>query len=201
MRVRVPMWLPGACNAAAWLGSSSCVRAHLACAGGEVGVAHAPTRARTVAAWLAGLGRYVLLPGWDASDPEQQRLMAQHLYGNGAARTPTVAEDLAMFESAGFRVEEHYDFANLGHQIYGDEAVPWWGDLQPNWYFSLLPAHPWVRRPLPALLRVLAWLGLVPADVPRVAELMNEGGDGLSGLGKLNAITPQYYVLAVKPEA
>jgi sterol 24-C-methyltransferase len=145
--------------------------------------------------------RYVLLPGWDGSDPEHQRLMQLHLYGNGAARTPTIAEDLAMFEAAGFRVEEHYDFANLGYEIYGDQAFPWWGDLQFNWYFSLLPAHPWVRRPLPAILRGLAWLGLVPADVPRVAELMNDGGDGLSGLGKLNAITPQYYVLAIKPEA
>lgn len=30
---------------------------------------------------------------------------------------------------------------------------------------------------------------------------MNEGGDGLSGLGKVGAITPQYYVLGVKPKA
>ena len=70
-----------------------------------------------------------------------------------------------------------------------------------NWAFKLLPAHPWVRGPLPALLRGLAALGLVPPDVPKAAELMNEGGDGLSGLGKLNAITPQYYVLGVKPTA
>ena len=28
---------------------------------------------------------------------------------------------------------------------------------------------------------------------------MNIGGDGLSGLGKIGAITPQYYVLGVKP--
>ena len=101
---------------------------------------HPRAHARTVAAC-------VLLPGWDASDPQQQRLMAQHLYGDGAARTPTIAEDLAMFEAVGFRVEEHYDFANPGHQIYGGEAaVPWWGDLQPKRYFSLLPVHhPWVR--------------------------------------------------------
>jgi hypothetical protein len=38
-----------------------------------------------------------------------------------------------------------------------------------------------------------------PEDVPKAAELMNAGGDGLSGLGKHKAITPQYYVLAVKP--
>lgn len=29
---------------------------------------------------------------------------------------------------------------------------------------------------------------------------MNEGGDGLSGLGKAGAITPQYYVLGIKPQ-
>lgn len=29
---------------------------------------------------------------------------------------------------------------------------------------------------------------------------MNEGGDGLSGLGKVGAITPQYYVLGIKPQ-
>ena len=28
---------------------------------------------------------------------------------------------------------------------------------------------------------------------------MNEGGDGLSGLGKVGAITPQYYIGAIKP--
>ena len=33
----------------------------------------------------------------------------------------------------------------------------------------------------------------------QAAELMNEGGDGLSGLGKVKAITPQYYVLGIKP--
>ena len=40
---------------------------------------------------------------------------------------------------------------------------------------------------------------MIPADVLKAAELMNEGGDGLSGLGKVNAITPQYYVLGIKP--
>ena len=34
-----------------------------------------------------------------------------------------------------------------------------------------------------AILRVLAAAGLVPADVPKAAELMNAGGDGLSGTG------------------
>lgn len=148
---------------------------------------------------LVGM-EYNLLPGWNASDPEQQRLMAMHLHGNGAAKTPTIEENLAQFRAAGFEVVEHYDFANLGEQIYGEDNFPWWGDLQFNTEFSLLPAHPWVRRPLPAILSVLAFFGIVPQDVPRVAELMNEGGDGLSGLGKLKAITPQYYVLAVKPK-
>lgn len=143
---------------------------------------------------------YNLLPGWKPEDPEHQRLMQMHLHGNGAAKTPTIEEDLAMFKAAGFEVQEHYDFANLGDEIYGEDNMPWWADLQFNWYFQLLPAHPWIRRPLPYVLRVLAALGVVPKDVPKVAELMNEGGDGLSGLGKLNAITPQYYVLAIKPE-
>jgi len=39
----------------------------------------------------------------------------------------------------------------------------------------------------------------VPEDVPKAAALLNDGGDGLSLLGKEGAITPQYYVLAVKP--
>ena len=36
-------------------------------------------------------------------------------------------------------------------------------------------------------------------QVPKAAELMNEGGDGLAGLGKEMAITTQYYVLGIKP--
>merc|ERR1719220_1121221 len=104
-----------------------------------------------------------------------------------------------MFRDAGFEIVEHYDFANLGEEIYGDENVAWWADLLFNWNFQLLPAHPWVRRPLPYFLKALAYVGLLPKDIPRVADLMNEGGDGLAGLGKLKAITCQYYVLARKP--
>jgi hypothetical protein len=94
--------------------------------------------------------------------------------------------------------------------------------------FSLLPAHPIVRHTLPYFLRAFAavslisdaltfrlflaravnyimtpssllQIGLVPADVVKAAELMNDGGDGLSGLGRVGAITPQYYVLGIKP--
>ena len=143
---------------------------------------------------------YNLLEGWNPNDPVQQELMRLHLHGNGAAKTPTIEEDLQMIRDAGFTVEEHFDFANLGNEIYGEtDAFPWWGDLQFNWAFKLLPAHPWIRRPLPKILNFFSSMGLVPADVPKAAELMNEGGDGLSGLGKLNAITPQYYVLGIKP--
>lgn len=47
---------------------------------------------------------YVLLDGWKPEDPEQQRLMRLHLHGNGAAKTPTIEEDLAMIKAAGFEV-------------------------------------------------------------------------------------------------
>lgn len=87
-----------------------------------------------------------------------------------------------------------------GDKVYGhDNTWQWWADLQFNYWPDLLPAHPWIRRVLPYLLDVFASIGLVPSEVPSAAKLMNMGGDGLSGLGKLNAITPQYYVLAIKP--
>merc|ERR1712146_415767 len=139
------------------------------------------------------MGEYNLLPGWQPNNPEHQELTKLHLHGNGAAKTPTIEEDLAMIRAAGFEVVEHFDFANLGEEIYGEENFPWWGDLQFNWGFQLLPAHPWVRHLLPKILWIFASVGLIPSDVPRAAELMNDGGDGLSGLGKLGAITPQYY--------
>jgi len=143
---------------------------------------------------------YNLLPGWDAKNPEHQELMKKHLWGNGAAKTPTIEEDLAMVRAAGFEVKEHWDFMAVGRDLYGAEnTIEWWADLQFNTHFHLLPAHPWVRNPLPVILSALAKIGLVPEDVPKAAELMNLGGDGLSGLGKVGAITPQYYVLGVKP--
>lgn len=82
---------------------------------------------------------------------------------------------------------------------WGEEAFPWWGDLQFNLRFQLLPAHPWVRRPLANVLSALAYVGIVPEDVAKAAHLMNAGGDGLSGLGKVGAITPQFVVVAQKP--
>jgi len=142
---------------------------------------------------------YVTLPGWNPNDAEHKELMRQHLYGNGAAKTPSIEEDLEMFRAAGFEVREHFDYMAWGSKLYGDRDWPWWADLQFNYWPQLLPAHPWIRHPLPALLRALAYIGLVPEDVPKAAELMNYGGDGLSGLGKVGAITPQYCVVAVKP--
>ena len=82
---------------------------------------------------------------------------------------------------------------------YGADAFPWWGDLQ-GLRWDLWPAHPYVRKPQPFLLGLLAKIGIVPQDVPKAAALLNDGGDGLSLLGKEGAITPQYYVLAVKPQ-
>jgi len=146
---------------------------------------------------------YVTLPAWDEKNPEHVRLMGLHLHGNGAARTPSIEEALAMMTKAGFVVEEHYDFMSIGKKLYVEDEFPWWGDLlegrHHNFIASLLPAHPWVRNYLPYVLDPLAKIGLIPKDVPAAAELMNMGGDGLAGLGRLDAITPQYYVLGVKP--
>lgn len=142
---------------------------------------------------------YVTLDGWDEKDPELAELMKLHLRGNGAARTPTVQEALQMVKDAGFEVKEHFDYMAQGDEMYGDRVWPWWADLQPNWRFHLPPAHPWIRGVLPTILKGFAAVGLVPPEVPMTAELMNEGGDGLSGLGVRKAITPQYYILGVKP--
>jgi len=143
---------------------------------------------------------YVTLPAWDPKNPEHVELMKMHLHGNGAAKTPTIEEDLAMVRAAGFEIKEHFDFMDWGRKRYGQENVwEWWADLQFNYWPDILPSHPWVRRPLPKILSFFSYLGIVPSDVPAAAALMNEGGDGLSGLGKLKAITPQYYVLGIKP--
>ena len=110
--------------------------------------------------------------------------MAQHLYGDGAARTPTIAEDLAMFEAVGFRVEEHYDFANLGHQIYGGEAAVPCLVGRPAAQAVLLAA---ARAPVGAMpaasAAARAGLGRARSSAGRRAARMNEGGDGglLSG--------------------
>jgi len=143
---------------------------------------------------------YVTLPGWKPKDPEHQELMRMHLHGNGAARTPSIEEDLAMVRAAGFEIVEHFDYMDWGRKMYGENEWPWWADLQFNFFPDLIPAHPWVRGPLPYLLGLLAKIGLVPPDVEKAATLMNMGGDGLSGLGKVGAITPQYFVVAMKPK-
>eukprot|EP00444_Apocalathium_aciculiferum_P055247 CAMPEP_0183600814 /NCGR_PEP_ID=MMETSP0371-20130417/180127_1 /TAXON_ID=268820 /ORGANISM="Peridinium aciculiferum, Strain PAER-2" /LENGTH=501 /DNA_ID=CAMNT_0025812897 /DNA_START=63 /DNA_END=1567 /DNA_ORIENTATION=- len=62
---------------------------------------------------------YLTLPGWDPKNPEHQELMRQHLHGNGAARTPSIEEDLAMVRAAGFEIVEHFDYMDLGNDIYG----------------------------------------------------------------------------------
>jgi sterol 24-C-methyltransferase len=142
---------------------------------------------------------YVTLPDWNPKDLEHQRLMRLHLHGNGAARTPSIEEDLQWIRDAGFEIEEHFDYMTWGKKLYGENSWEWWQDLQFNYWPALLPAHPWIRGPLPKLLSVFSAIGLVPGDVPKAAALMNDGGDGLSGLGKVNAITPQYYVLGIKP--
>jgi len=145
---------------------------------------------------------YLTLPGWDPKNAEHQELMRQHLHGNGAAKTPSIAEDLAMVRAAGFEIVEHFDYMDLGNDIYGEENWPWWADLQPHMPDPrrlLLPAHPYVRWMQPTILGALAKIGLLPENVPKTASVMNEGADGLSGLGRVGALTPQYYIGARKP--
>ena len=47
---------------------------------------------------------YNLLRGWDPKSAKHQALMKLHLHGNGAAKTPTIPEDLKMIKDAGFIV-------------------------------------------------------------------------------------------------
>ena len=54
-----------------------------------------------------------------------------------------------------------------GDEIYGDSVWKWWEDLQPNYRFKLPTAHPWVRTPLPYILRGFSFLGLIPEEVPQ----------------------------------
>jgi len=56
-----------------------------------------------------------------------------------------------------------------------------------------------VRHPLTYLLQGLAYLGIVPAEVPLASELLNIGADGYVGLAREKAISVQYYILAQKP--
>lgn len=142
---------------------------------------------------------YVLLDGWKDGDENLEELMRLHLHGNGCAKTPTIEEDLAMIRAAGFEIDEHFDYMSWGRKLYGDDEFPWWGDLQFKSSLALLPANPLVRGALAPILKFFASLGLMPDNVAEAARLMNMGGDGLSGLGKFNAITPQYYVRGIKP--
>lgn len=84
---------------------------------------------------------YYLLPGWKPDDPEHKELMRRHLYGNGAARTPTIAEGLKQIEAAGFVVKEHFDLMAELEAMHGEDAWPWWADLQFNWAPDLLPVR------------------------------------------------------------
>jgi len=72
---------------------------------------------------------YYLLPGWNPNDPEHTENMRKHLYGNGSARTPSIAEGLKMVTDAGFEIVENYDFMARGDEIYGENVWQWWEDL------------------------------------------------------------------------
>ena len=61
--------------------------------------------------------QYVLLPGWDPENAEHRELMRMHLHGNGAAKTPTIEEDLDMVRAAGFDILEHYDIMDVGDEM------------------------------------------------------------------------------------
>lgn len=78
--------------------------------------------------------------------------MRRHLYGNGAARTPSIEEGLGQIRAAGFEVKEHFDLMAYQEAMHGDDAWPWWADLQFNWAPHLLP----VRAPRRAALRAPA---------------------------------------------
>lgn len=84
---------------------------------------------------------YYLLPGWDANNPEHKELMRRHLYGNGAARTPSIEEGLKQITAAGFEIKEHFDLMAELEKVHGVDAWPWWADLQFNWAPDLMPVR------------------------------------------------------------
>ena len=51
--------------------------------------------------------------------------MKLHLHGNGAAKTPTIEEDLQQFRAAGFDVVEHFDYMEWGQKLYVG-TTRWW---------------------------------------------------------------------------
>lgn len=123
---------------------------------------------------------YYLLPGWDASNPEHKELMRRHLYGNGAARTPSIEDGLKQITAAGFVIKEHYDLMAELEKVHGDDAWPWWADLQFNWAPDLLPVRTRARAP-----RARAWL------CPRLVSCARASGGcaaGTYGVSQLRTV-------------
>jgi len=127
-------------------------------------------------------------------------MMEWNLYGLALAKMPTPSEAVKMVEDAGFVVTKHHDLMALGKEIYGEQTQEWWMDLQASLWPALPTSHPAIRWTLTYVLYGLSYVGILDNNVAEASYLQCLGADGAGELGRLNAMTPQYAVLAIKPE-
>ena len=111
---------------------------------------------------------------------------------------PTPKEAIKMVEAAGFKVDEHFDIMQHAKDIYGEDTQEWWMDLKESWLPAQPTSHPWVRWTLTYVLQGLSKIGLLDHNVYEASYLQCLGADGAGELGRLNAMTPQYVVMATK---
>lgn len=142
---------------------------------------------------------WVTLDAYDNNDPEMSEMMRKNVYGNCLAKSPSIEEDLEMMRKSGFEVLEHFDLNDLSIEMYGENVWEWWQDLDWNYFPSVPQAHPVVRWILDKVLYGFYCIGLVDYDVYNASKILDIAAEGLLGLGKLKAYTPQYLISARKP--
>jgi len=159
----------------------------------KVGAFREIARVLKPGALFAG-GEWCVTDRYDASDPEQRRIVEGIERGNALPELVRFSEVREALQAAGFAVLETHDGADLA-----DPETPWYVGLAGGGLsIQGLARSPLGRTLTGALVRLLEALRLAPRGTAEVSRFLNQGADALVAGGERGIFTPLYFFLARK---
>lgn len=140
--------------------------------------------------------------GYDAQNPEHQKIRRGIEHGNGLPDIVSDADLKKQVEEVGFEVLEFYDLVDeFSERVGKNNTIDWYAalDSDSGLFLENLASTTVGRFLSHNLLVVLEAVGLAPANSVATSAMLMDGGDNLLLGGKHGWFTPMQLVLARKP--
>ena len=138
---------------------------------------------------------WIVLPGYDASNPEHVRIKEGIEVGNGLPTLVTADDILKALKDSGFEIIDAYD-ANRG--VHSKYEVPWYATLLGALSLEGFRMTRLGRICTHSLVSTLEMLKIAPAGATKVSSLLNATALDLVEGGQKELFTPSFFFQARK---